>query len=901
MKQKITLLFLCLFTAIVTAEAQSDVVVIETPHNRTVSSGTTTLIYDITAKNAGTLSATVSDDATGWMTATLTGTRLSVYVAANASASTRFGTIKIAGSNDPNAFQTFAISQQGNEYNGASLASLADTKLSISSSGSSASSVSSGSPFSNTYDDNTSTIWHSNYANGAALASSSSVTCTWDLGSSKRVDYITYIPRQDGSINGNFGAFRLQYSTNGYSYTTYGSYDFEFSSNPSSISLGSGVTARYWRVVVTSGGNNHVSCAEMIFSQNNTSSNTYTTNIFGDALWTTLKSGVTQTTIDGISNKFVKDLAQAIYNGGYSTKFRLHTAQCFKSPDAISEEWNAPGKYYDRCGNVTGISVPIGAKIGIMVGDIPSGAKVGLLIRSWYPGHELTGSSQNANVYGYDPISCTYALHSGLNIIDYNPTPPTGVEQSALSDGLAYITYFGDTDDEYANVQMHFLNGIENGYLSLNLTNDEMHNLCKNAANKHMDVVTDHAHLVWEANALYNYCKTTSRQSKGYRQHIRLWNFLIEQQHYALGLQKYNRVPKTRTLAYVNYQYFMFQGNYGVAFHFDQQSGILNCYSQVKASGASVWGISHEWGHQHQMQPYFNWAGCDEATNNYNAMWNTVACGLTDTGHGCHPAFGTTLYNGVEASGLTANDKTVYTTITNTRQNAYDNISEVSYNSYFTTLVNNTYNNHLNWTNETKQNNYSFDFTNYCTARPFIAISFYAIDKLGLSDFSFDLFEAIRQTDKASGTNTTEGSSIEKTGVDKYELLAAAQNGNKNSAYTQFRNAYSSSVWTTKSYLNSSHLTAKSNSVPFILNYIRKCSRLTGYNLVPYFKKCGMLRTVSYRTFGGWWYLMTDDMLSEFEADMNSLGLKTCNDTMVKAILTVANPSWTLPSSINNN
>ena len=200
MKQKITLLFLCLFTAIVTAEAQSDVVVIETPHNRTVSSATTTLIYDITAKNAGTLSATVSDDATGWMTATLTGTRLSVYVAANASASTRFGTIKIAGSNDPNAFQTFAISQQGNEYNGASLASLADTKLSISSSGSSASSVSSGSPFSNTYDDNTSTIWHSNYASGAALASSSSVTCTWDLGSSAWTTSHTSLVRTEASM-----------------------------------------------------------------------------------------------------------------------------------------------------------------------------------------------------------------------------------------------------------------------------------------------------------------------------------------------------------------------------------------------------------------------------------------------------------------------------------------------------------------------------------------------------------------------------------------------------------------------------------------------------------------------------------------------------------------------------
>ena len=250
-------------------------------------------------------------------------------------------------------------------------------------------------------------------------------------------------------------------------------------------------------------------------------------------------------------------------------------------------------------------------------------------------------------------------------------------------------------------------------------------------------------------------------------------------------------------------------------------------------------------------------------------------------------------------SELTANDKTVYTTIANTRDNAYANKSAVSWNNYFTTLVNDTYNNHRDWTAEAKQSVYSFDFTNYCTARPFIAISFYAISTLGMPDFSYDLFEALRQTDKKSG-NTIVGSSIEKSGVDKYEILAAAQNGDAN-ACSQFRSAYSSSVWTTKNYINSSHLGWDVNSVPFILNYIRKASRLSGYNLFPYFEKCGLLRQVAYRTYGGAWYLMTADMYDEFRNDMNALGLATCDDNRVKAILQVANPNWTLPASINND
>ncbi len=877
-------------------------VIIETPHARTVGTAETTMLYDITAKNAGTLSATVASDASGWLSASFSGTTLRVHVGKNSSASTRYGTITIKGSADDTVEQSFVIAQNGDEYSGAALSTFEDTKYTIST-GTATSNASEG-PLRYSYDGTTSTIWHSNYGSGAALANGGTVTATWDLGSSKSVDYITYVPRTDGNSNGNWGAFRLQYSTNNNSWTTIGNYDFGMSSNASSIDF-TAINARYIRVVISSGYNNHASCSEFIIGKRNTSATTIAESLFEDNLWTTLKSSVTQATIDGISNSFIKTLAQAIYDGGYSTKYRVHTANCYKSPETISEEWNAPGKMYDRTGNVTGISVKNGTKIAIQIPSIPSGAKLGLSIYAWYPGKKMTGDP-NAN--GYGPIVASYSLHEGLNVIDYSISAPSGATESP-SDGLAYVTYFGDTDDQYAPVPMHFLNGIENGYLSLDLTNDEMHNLCKNAPNMHMDVVTEHAHMVWETQALYNYCRTTTKSSgwssttgtsKGYRQYIRAIEYIIGSEHEALGLQKYNRVPKTRTLAYVNYHYYMFQGSLGVSFCYDVQEGCLDLYQMLKASGASVWGISHEWGHQHQMRPYFNWAGCDEATNNYNSMWNTVRFGLTDTGHGCHPAFGTVLYNGTVTDGLTKNDKTVYTTITNTRQNAYDNRSAFSWSTGYTNLINSTYTDHLDWTAESNQSVYSFDFTNYCTARPFIAIAFYVISQLNKPDFSYDLFEAIRQTDAGSGSTTT-GSTIEKSGVDKYELLAAAQNGNKNNAYTQFLNTYPSSVWANTQYLNSSHLTWDVNSVPFILNYIRKASRLSGYNLFPYFEKCGLLRQVAYRTYGGAWYLMTADMYNEFKTDMNALGLKTCDDNMVKAILTVANPSWSMPSTINND
>ena len=89
-------------------------VIIEAPHNRTVSNTERMMYYDITAKNAGTLTAEVADDASAWLTASFSGTRLNIRVAKNASASTRYGNITISGSANPSVTQVLTITQNGN-------------------------------------------------------------------------------------------------------------------------------------------------------------------------------------------------------------------------------------------------------------------------------------------------------------------------------------------------------------------------------------------------------------------------------------------------------------------------------------------------------------------------------------------------------------------------------------------------------------------------------------------------------------------------------------------------------------------------------------------------------------------------------------------------------------------
>jgi hypothetical protein len=60
-----------------------------------------------------------------------------------------------------------------------------------------------------------------------------------------------------------------------------------------------------------------------------------------------------------------------------------------------------------------------------------------------------------------------------------------------------------------------------------------------------------------------------------------------------------------------------------------------------------------------------------------------------------------------------------------------------------------------------------------------------------------------------------------------------------------------------------------------------------------------MLRQVAIHTYDGNWYLMTQDMYEEFRDDMEALGLKQCDDAMVKAILTQSTPSYKRPEIPN--
>ena len=738
----------------------------------------------------------------------------------------------------------------------------------------------SGTPASNLIDGNFSTIWHSRWSGLTQFP----VTLTFNFTNSPTIDYFVYTPRQDASTNGNPKVVEVQTRCGSAStFTKYGEYNFNGSSSATMITFDGGLQeVKAIRLVIKSGQADLASGAEVQFFKKPTDNTS--TSIFADDSWSSLKSGATQADVDAVDNSFCRTLAQGLLDGTYDKQYRVTTHECKYSPQALSDMWNAPGKYYDQLEGVTGIHVPKNSSLTVAVSGIPNGKSATLKVVAWYVGKD------GSNFDGGNPQITQYALRNGFNKFEYDFD----------WDGLAYVAYFDEENpDSYNPITVHIINGEQNGYLSPDKTNDEMFNLCRKAKNICMDLVGSKVHSVWTSAGLASYCKTSTGATKGFRQYMNLLDTLVQWEHDLLGFTKYNRVPKNHTFAYTNWTYYMFQGGLGVSFHHGQESRVLNCQRVMHNDYDAVWGLSHEWGHQHQMAPYFNWAGMTEVTNNMNSYYNVVHMGYnTGYGHGSEPADGLVIYNGRVTGILSANDQTTYTTLTQdggpmtTRKNAYNNRASYSWNNNLSRLCASMQDD--SWTDKEKDGPLWFDYTNYATVRPYVALYQYAVDKLGLKDFGPDLYEALRQTDDQ------EGSKIEKNdGVDKYELLASAQNNNKNGKLAVFRSKFSNSTWTKSNYVTTSHCGRSENSVPFIMNYIRKASRLTGYNLFPYFEKCGMLRQVALKIYDGNWYLMTADMYDEFKADMESLGLKTCDDAMVKAILTIATPNYSRPNIPN--
>lgn len=753
-------------------------------------------------------------------------------------------------------------------------------------------------PISNSYDGNTNTIYHSAYSGGNPIhvpTESNPVVLTYNFRSVDEMDFITYTPRT-GNTNGNFGKVSIFAVCEGNDgKTPVATIDFGFASTPRRVEFEQPlVNPTQIKFEVYSGANNFVSCAEMEFGKNVAMPGM---NVFKDELMTELVDGFTADALDTLSNPFIQNLASILYEGNYDKNYRVASYECHLSPQALSEQLAAPGKYYDQLSGVTGINIPAHSQQVVAVSGIPQNVSVALKVVAWYTG-KIGG-----NFDGSNPNTMSYALQNGLNVIDYDYD----------YDGLAYVCYYDDeTPENNPDIKVHFINGQVNGYLSPDKTNEEMHELLAKAPSQFMDLVGSKVHSVWTSRGityndeeyskgLYDYCKASDGTSLGYIQYMNLLDSLVAWEHKLLGLEKYNRVPDNRTMAYVNFTYYMFQGGMGVSFHVDQERRVLNCKTLMYNDDDAIWGLSHEWGHQHQMSPYFCWGGQGEVTNNMHSCYNTLHMGY-------QPSRIRNAWTNVYAHFF--ENRRDVTTSTG-RQNAYDNISAFSWcpalqeemRAQWAEMENNI----PSYEDDPDHGLSIYEVGVEEQLAPFYMLYNYFSTPTNegyVVDFQEDLYESLRQNDYENGSaiepDWSAGVKSAKTTVDKYELLARAQNNNKNGAYAEFMEKFPESVWATEGYITAGSTTL-TNTIPFALNYIRKASKLCGYNLYDFFDRYGYLRTIFLQIgdYSTYYYAMTKEMKDEFKADMEAMGLKTISADMMERIAHSDLPQFETPDIPN--
>lgn len=724
------------------------------------------------------------------------------------------------------------------------------------------------------FDKNLSTLWSSAYG----VTADNPATITLNFTGNEAMDYMVYTPRTSYSTAGTWKSYTVTAYDHGQVYTKEVTTQ-QVDQIPDTITWDSPITPTKIVITITEGQNNYASGAELGFYKYGSARQD--TKIFADDIYSKLRPGVTQDDINKLTNPFCKSIAQGIFDGSYETKYRAASYPCRLSYNVLSSEWNAPGKYYSQIDNPTGINFRSGSTTAVLVSGLPDDMTAKLSIMAWYVGKD--GSSFD----GAYPKQTDFTLKNGLNIINY----------TYAWDGLGYIAYYANSRERYEqgvpNLNVHIINGEINGILTPDKTNDEMYELCKKAAtsgNICIDVLGKHVQSIWTSAGLRDYCKASDGISLGYRQYINLLDSLVTWEHRQLGLEKYNRVPDNHTMAFTNYQYYMFQTTLGVSFHHTQEKRVLNCNTMMNKDNDAIWGFSHEWGHQHQMHPYACWGGLSEVTNNIFSYYNVQHLGYV---FNIDPNFAVLFWKHIFGRIQGYNQGKAYSRLRSLAyQAAKASSSLYSYSQGLRDACLAEADSLIYNINDNPSRSVSIMDTDLSIMlAPFNLLGNYATITMNYPDFYPDLFESLRQQNNLPGGSTIE----KKDGFDKYELISAAQNNNVNNLYYTLQDNYPTSCWITENYLNKGRVNWQANSTPAMFCFVRKASRLLGYNLYNFFERAGFFRIGAFKNtdYGTKYLILTQKMLDEFKADMTALEtdgtLKPLTDEMMEAIFYTRN------------
>jgi hypothetical protein len=820
-----------------------------------------------TVINQGQLTSAVSEYS--WLKVTVADNKLKLDYEANPNAGQRSARVYFSRSGANNSTMTF---YQPGSTMCEDMVAQDPTNGYVTPSSATASVTQSGYGIELSYDNNIATFYHSPNSGFKDTDETTWPILDYFFNKSFNIGSITYVPRQNYS-HGNPGVVEIYTRCDGSEeYNLIKVHDFGKLNVTATVELSgdhcANVNSVRFRVRSGSGVNkNLIQCAEMKFKKRDYSSDV---KIFADDVCSKLVDGVTLTDIAKVENPILNGIAKGLYTGSYSSEGRVSTLDPVLNPSEHANLFKS--RAYSYYQGATGIMLGKGTNILIVSGIPASKGSLGVIVRSWLPTND---QSEN------------YTITNGINIIN----------KTSDWNGLLYISnYYSQSDidaDNAAKVTVHAVNAAVNGVLSSKLTNEQNQKILDNACHGVIDLMGSHVQAIWQTESVKKYAVG---------QYVRYIN-IIDQQiiwiQRMMGMEKYGLKKSNVSLIFTcNYNY-MTQTGTGIAMNMSQESRLINPDNILYKDDDVVWGMAHEWGHQHQMDPYLRWPTTWEVTNNLNACYNSLRMGYVP-------------------SRIDAGRKTGITTLVNDTHNKVVSSIRTSAINMAKTGTDFDWSPSLKaWAAAQSDTIRAYakdkdralsvieaDIASYLEM--FFMVQAYFGEKVSSDyrpvadykpDFAPDFYQSIRMTDY------TDGSNIEKsTGVDKYELLASIQNGG-NAKFATLQASYPESCWVKNGYITGSGNSQKRNVVPFVLNYIRKASRISGYNLVPYFERWGLLRSVA-MTCGDYtssYYLMPQDMLDEFRTDMEALNLKPVDEEMILRISNTPVPSYAKPEFPNDH
>lgn len=330
------------------------------------------------------------------------------------------------------------------------------------------------------------------------------------------------------------------------------------------------------------------------------------TQFFTDASCSQLKPQVKRENLVGFRSELLRTVAAGILDGTYDRTCRAASYEAYPSPQELGRTLKL-GDGFSRYENITGIFLEAGEQV-VLVGGT-GGKELSLLIPDWMR-KPAEGTDPEKDPNGWGLHQQQIGIKEGVNVVQVK------------RDGNVYVSYFDDHSETAPRVSVHFATGKVNGFFEgTRQTNEDWNRLLDHAVSPILDARGKHIQVAYPVEWF-----NVHTRGKGVEL-VRNYDTMLEHHYSVMGLVKYQKVPRNRILARVNFNYYMFRDDDGVAYLGNKDTMRMVADPGVVITGDPCWGFCHETGHVLQMIPQMTWGGMTEVSCNIFSMYTVTGMG----------------------------------------------------------------------------------------------------------------------------------------------------------------------------------------------------------------------------------------------------------------------------------